>query len=108
MGVSVHYKDGNSSSGLVVVAGQSEIETLWKPTIEQKGLQWLDLGISGGVRVNVENYSQVLDEISTMQAVIESVVSYEDDPVNPAFRCRRLHSILLDHPPSRGWDVYIG
>jgi hypothetical protein len=108
MGVSIHYGDGDLDPSIIPLAGQSEIDDLWMPIIRTRGLDLLDICMTAGLPVDTNNYSQLLEEVSTMQEKIESIRKYVDDPANPVFRCRRLYSILVNNPPSAGYEVYIG
>jgi hypothetical protein len=108
MGVSIHYGRGEDASAVVPLAGQSEIDQLWMPIIQKCGLVLLEVCMTAGLAVDAENYSQVLEEITTIQKEIEETISYVDDPTNPAFRCRRLHDIVSTHPPGKGFSVYVG
>ncbi len=108
MGVSVHWSEKGNDGSVLTVAGQSEVEALWFPIIRQKQLVWLELALTAGVSVDPENYSQLLEEVAIVQQEIESRTAFVEDPVNPVYRCRRLYAILVDHPPSKGYSVYLG
>jgi len=93
---------------LASLAGYNEIQQLWIPYIKNVGLQYLDLCYSGGLKVDKENYANVVAEASMILKHIETSITYCDDPANPVYRCRRLIEILRRYPPSDEHEVYLG
>jgi hypothetical protein len=108
MGVSIHYGAADTESEVIPLAGQQEVLDLWMPIIRKRGLDLLDYCMTAGLSIDADNYSQILEEVLIAQQEIESQIPFVEDPTNPVFRCKRLRDILLTHPPSKGYSVYIG
>ena len=85
-----------------------ELNQLWLPIAREKELHLVEFAITAGITLNKEYFQQMREELQTLLAEMEKVVPYEDDFVNPVFRCRRLIKLLDDNPPESGARILVG
>lgn len=108
MGVAVHYAKPGCDSQMLTVAGQNEIDTLWKPLVKRLDLPLLDYVLSAGLSVDTTYHAQIIEEVKAICHAIEEEVAFVEEITNPVYRCRRLLSILQEYFPEQGCSVYIG
>jgi hypothetical protein len=108
MGMRISIRNSQNEDGLFNVAVMEELQKLWLPIAHEKGLHLVEYAITAGLTLDKKYYQQMREELQTLLAEIEKAVPYEDDFVNPAFRCRRLIKLLDDNPPESGAQILVG
>lgn len=108
MGVAVYCERAGEEKLYHVVAGANEIRELWMPIVQARGLYAIEHAFNCGLSLHRALLDQVLEELAIMLAELEARVPFEDDCINPVYRCRRLCDLLKKHPPEEGYEIYIG
>jgi len=108
VGIAVYVENNNENKdGYFPVAGSTELESLWKPIIHENNLYQLDYIVTAGLRIDGDNYLEVLKEIRVMQDIIERQYR-KDEEGSPAARCSRLMEIVSTFEPTGPTSIYIG
>ena len=108
MGARIHVTTNSHEDWTLPLAGDGEIQTLWRPIVKEENLPLFDMCFTAGILVEDDSYSDILNEASVLLRCIESKVDYVDDSANVVFRCRRLVDILQKYPPNAGNRIYLG
>ena len=90
------------------VVGNSELNGLWKPIFAEHGLSYLDYCAGAGLRIDRDNFGEVVSEIRVLLTELSQRFEYSCDITNPVFRCSRLLNLLETNPPESGTTIYIG
>src|ERR1700722_2957697 len=109
MGISIFFNSPGEVREVVPVAGQSELTDLWLPIVEKKGLDLIEVCVSGGLAVDdPEVYSQLLQQVSALLHETETREEPNQDPLSAIGRLKRFLKLIREHPPSSGSGLYIG
>lgn len=94
-------------STMIPVVGSTELESLWKPIIQQNELNYLDYIVTAGLSIDSENFLAVHNELKTLLSEIERHSSNVEEG-SPAARCSRLVEIVSTFDPTSSTSIYIG
>lgn len=108
MGVSAYVTDGGTNSQSFSVVGSAELNSLWKPIIERRGLHFLDYIVTACIKIDESNCDEIANELRVLMNELESIVPFEEDIVNPVFRCKRLLDIVTSFHENSKKEIHIG
>ena len=108
MGLAVYVKNTiTNESTTIPVAGSTELESVWKPIIQQNELNYLDYIVTAGLSLDSENYLAVQNELQILLTAIETQSS-KDEEGSPAARCNCLVELVSNFDPKGSTSIYIG
>jgi hypothetical protein len=90
------------------VVGASELDSLWKPIIRRRDLNYLGYLVTAGLSVDGENHAAICKELQILLEEIEAMYLYGDDAANPVFRCKRLLDAVISYGSAAVSELYIG
>jgi hypothetical protein len=108
MGLAIYVTNATTNETTTTpIAGNTELESLWKPIIRQNVLSYLDYIVTAGLSLDSDNHLAVRRQLQVLLAAIETQCSI-DEKGSPAARCKRLFEIASSFDPNSSNDIYIG